>query len=170
VILYWLYLWHHYGQWDIYFAVQFHWAPGSTPSMSSLLKFKFFVRPITRLLMNLLQRHYKELLVPQNWNPLLILGMLVLAAVGLSRSPTVPKIYFILPVFIFLLGYLPDPFTGSRLQGMPRYQLVSVPCFLLLAQWDWFRRNGWAFYALLCMGMVLQLIYMRRYANWDMVS
>ena len=77
---------------------------------------------------------------------------------------------FLLPIFVFLLAYLPDPVNGGRLVGIARYQLAALPCFALLAGWRVLRRWPVVFVVLLAAAFFLQCLYVRGFCNWVLVG
>ncbi|MFO0838194.1 MAG: glycosyltransferase family 39 protein [Phycisphaerae bacterium] len=169
-----LYLWQHYGRYDAYFTVQANWAfrPTSNPVRKALT-----LRPLiqgtlepVKCGLQLGGRTWSDLLIPGRWNMPLNTLVVALAVVGLLRPGTIPRFAFLLPIFVFLMAYLDDPVQGSRLIGIARYQLVALAVFLWLAQWFQLRRTTPAMVGLCLLALAMQLNYIRRFANWEMVG
>jgi hypothetical protein len=186
IIAFQLHLWQHYGRPDAFVAVQSAWETQKEPENKALtlLTFKSVIQPATRPLKDSARglthlalghtdqakKYFQRLLTPEDWNPFISLTIVVLGVVGLIRPGRLPRILYLLPILVFLEGYLPDPYRGGRLIGIARYQLISLPAFLLLASWLAGLRVQWPRYAL-CLGMLgLQCIYVRRFVNWILVS
>ena len=65
------------------------------------------------------------------WNKLWLLVILALTVVGFIRPGPIPRALFVLPLVIFLLGYLPG--KGARVTSIARLETVAAPCFVLAA-------------------------------------
>ena len=79
---------------------------------------------------------------------------------------------FPLPILVLLEAYAADPFRGDRLVGIARYQLVALPCFLLVGTWL-SRLRGPAHIVtagLLSILLALQCLYISRFVDWILVS
>jgi hypothetical protein len=170
-VAYQAYLWERYGRADAFFAAQASW-PGSQVehpwvralSLQPVLEKSF--RPIKYAL----RGQFDEAFAPHSWNPLFNLLILALAIKGLIRPDRIPRVLFLLPVLIFMMAYLPDPVTGSRLLGAARYQLVALPCFLLLAKWRPLHRYAVALPALTVALIVMQCHYIRMFSNAELAG
>jgi len=169
-----LHLWQHYGRADAFMAVQSSWEVQREPQQKalSLLTLKPLLQPASKPVWrpDSAKLYLGRLLTPEDWNPFFSLGMVVLGVAGLLRPGRLPRILYLLPILVFLEGYLPDPYRGGRLVGIARYQLISLPAFLLLASWLVRPHLHWLRYAL-CLGWFgLQCIYVRLFVNWILVS
>lgn len=174
-----LYLWYHYQRPDAFFAVQSNW--GSPQSVGNpierILTLKPVLQPAFRPIKYALRGEFARLVEvdPDTgeyrvWNPLLNLIVLITAIVGLARPGRIPRITFLLPILVFLEAYLPDPYRGDRLVGIARYQLIAVPCVLLLAEWISRRWPRSAAYGMVAALVALQCVYIRHFVNWVMVG
>lgn len=186
LIAFQLYLWHYYGRPDAFVAVQDTWQPGSSAPqpLLELVTLKPLVQPAfkpfkytVRGLYHLVRLHtgqagdqFRRLLDPTTWNPLLNLTLVVAAVVGLLRPGPIPRILFLLPILVFVEAWLPDPYRGSRMIGIARYQLIALPAFLLLAGWLALPRRAFLRYGVCAALLVLQCIYIAVFANWYLVS
>jgi len=167
------YLWRHCGQPDAFFAVQSNWAHKSEVRhpIVKILTLKPVLQPLLRPIKYIIRGQFSRLLEPTKvWNPLFNFLILLLAVKGLIRPRNIPRVLFLLPVFIFLMAYLPDPCRGGRLVGVARYQLAALPCFLLLADWVASRWSRLGRYGLLVAQIALQCLYVRGFVNWEMVG
>lgn len=166
-----VYLWDHYGRIDAWEAAQIYWSrPAVQDPLYKLVSLRPIVGPALRPIRHVLRGEFHRLLEPRTWNMAINVAVLVVAGIGLARPGPLPRLSFLLPIFVFLMAYLPDPFLGTRLVGIARYQLVALPCFALLAGAGW---TGWrrlVLAALLLAGLLLQVQYMRLFCNWVLVS
>jgi len=167
------YLWHLYGRPDAFLSVQQKWdsqTPIEYPLAKTIL-LKPILQPLANPIKYCLRGEFSRLLDTRRViNPYLTLAILILAFAGLRRPGTVPRVFYLLPLLVFLSGYLPDPAHGGRLIGMVRYQLIALPCFLLLARWMVARWPSPARWGLLVGMMILQCLYMHWYAQLILVS
>jgi hypothetical protein len=168
-----VYLWHRYHRPDAFFAVQSNWGRPRESGHPALrmLALKPVTEPVLRVFKCLVRGDFKRLFDPMRvWNHLFNLAIVLLAAHGLARSTTIPRLLFLLPILVFLMAYLMDPVDGRRLQGIARYQLIALPSFLWLAQMALTRWNRFAKHALL-MGLVsLQCMYVWKFVDLILVG
>jgi len=171
LIVFRVYLWHHYGRIDAWEAAQVYWSrPAVQDPLRKLFLLNPIVKPALRPIRCVLRGEFPRLLDPWTWNMTMNVAVLAVAGIGLVRPGPFPRLTFLLPIFIFLMAYLPDPFLGTRLVGIARYQLAALPCFALLAAPGWLGRRRLALGALAPAGMLLQVQYMRQFCNWILVS
>lgn len=172
LIAFQLYLWHYYQRPDAFVAVQSNWAeakPRAHPILETLT-LKAVIPPAFGPLKYAIRGDISELLTPTRWNALWNVLLVSLGVVGLIRPGRVPRVFYLLPILVFLEAWLPDPVRGGRLVGIARYQLMALPSFLLLAHW---MANRWpaVLRLALCAGwLALQCLYLRHYVNWILVS
>lgn len=166
-----MYLWHHYGRIDAFEAAQVSWSrPAVKDPVRKLVLLNPIVKPALRPIRCVLGGEPGRLLEPMTWNMLLNVAVLLVAGIGLARPGPLPRLTFLLPILIFLMAYLPDPFLGTRLVGIARYQLAALPCFALLAVPGWLGRRWLALGVMALAGVLLQVQYMRQFCNWVLVS
>jgi hypothetical protein len=165
-------LWHYYGRPDAFSAVQSNWetkAKVDDPVLR-VLTLKSVVQPAFRPIKFALRGEFDLLKTSTNWNPLWNLCILMLAVAGLFRPSGVPRLLYLLPILVFLEAWWPDPYRGDRLVGIGRYQLIAVPCFLLLAGWMAARWPALVRYGF-CAGLLfLQCVFIRDFVNWILVG
>jgi uncharacterized membrane protein YtjA (UPF0391 family) len=145
------------------------------------------IEPAFRPIKDLARGQFTRLAEPMRWNALLNLIMLIIAFIGLishraAAAAGLPRIYFLLPILIFLMAYLPDTAGGLRLYGIGRYHLASLPCFILVAAWLAAPANAAApatppsttrriaFWSLIVTQSILQALFLRAFCLWEPVS
>ncbi len=166
-----VYLWHHYGRIDAWEAAQVTWSrPAVRDPLRKLVLLHPIVKPALQPIRCVLRGEFPRLPDPWTWNMTINVAVLAVAGVGLARPGPFPRLSFLLPIFVFLMAYLPDPFLGTRLVGIARYQLAALPCLALLAAPGWLGRRPVALAVLLLGGLLLQVQYMRLFCNWILVS
>ena len=168
IAAYQAYLCQRYGRPDAYFVAQRNWRSQEVnhPWLKALTLQPVW-EPAFRPIKYALRGDLDRLRQPRSWNPLLSLLMLVVGIKGLIRPGPIPRALFALPVGIFLMTYLPDPGGGSYLVCLARYQLVSMPCFLLLAAWRPLAERRMMLCATLAGLLALQCLYASTFANWE---
>ena len=67
------------------------------------------------------------------WNKLFAVAVLGVAVMGLYVPGPIPRVWFLLPIGIFLLGFLPG--MGARWTSIPRFLVAAPPAFMLLGYW-----------------------------------
>ena len=171
LLLHELNLWHRYGRPDAYFAAQTYWAPQHVRNpWHRILALTPVIQPSLLPVKVTLRGQFGELLHARTWNQLFNLLIVILGVVGLCRPGRIPRVAFLLPIFIFLLAYLPDPAAGGRLVGIARYQLAALACFLLIAR-RLVRPRWWPVLpGVLAAGLFLQFCYVRGFCNWELVG
>lgn len=171
LLAYQAYLYSHYGRSDAFSVAQRNWEiPDSNRrTLSNLLLLQPVLEPATKPFKYAARGQFAKLAEAETWNALVNVAVLAVAMYGLFRPHGIPRPAFLIPIVSFLMGYLADPYTGARLLGIARYQLAALPCFLLLAQLRGISRAIW-WGALLAALLVLQVIYIRGYVNWMLVS
>lgn len=198
LVAYELFLWHHYGRADAFFAAQASWTPAvAKHPWHRILSLTPVIQPALQPVKSVLRGDFGALLEAKTWNATFNLLAVILGFVGLlarrkrGQAPPryepsmdegrsgaepvpvsggTPRVVFLLPIFIFLLAYLPDPVNGGRLVGIARYQLAALPCFALLAGWRLLRRWPAVFVVLLAALFFLQCLYVRGFCNWILVG
>jgi energy-converting hydrogenase Eha subunit F len=169
------FLWQRSGRADAFFAAQEKWHghdnPGKASPVLKIVTFKPIIHPLFRPFKYIARRQWDRLLDPIRFaNPFFNLVLMIAAVVGLRRPGSVPRVFYLLPVMVFLMGYLPDPADGGRLIGIARYQLIALPCFLLLTKWM-FARCGWRVLLPLCIVLLAyQCYYMHQFNCQVLVS
>lgn len=166
-----LYLWKHYERRDAFFASQSTWQPNPEHQhLRHALLLRPLLEPSFRPIKYLWRGQFGKLAEPDTWNRLLNLLVLVIAVTGLMRPGSIPRWSFLVPVFVFLLCYLTDPYNGTRLEGISRYQLAALPCFLWLAQWSALRSRPLAMSGVIAALLLLEILYVRAYVRWELAS
>ncbi|MEP0843007.1 MAG: glycosyltransferase family 39 protein [Phycisphaerae bacterium] len=172
LIGYQLYLWRHYQRPDAFLVAQARWS-GPKDRPDALLRI-LVLAPVTERAVApvkyLFRGDWDRLREPGRWNALWNVAIVSLAVAGLIRARPVPRVFFLLPVFIFLEGWLPDPAGGARLIGIARYQLVALPSFLLLAAWMVHRWPTWLRGGFCAACLAMQCLYVRHFVNWELVG
>jgi len=167
-LAYQAYLWGRYDRHDAFFAAQEYWpAKEVSHPWLRMLTLQPVLENSIRPIKYAFRGDFDRLAEPRTWNPLLLLLVLGTAVAGLIRPGKVPRVLLLLPLAIFLAAYVPDPWTMNRLNSMARYQVVALPCFLLLAGWRPLQERRVVFYGLVGLQVFLQCIYARAFANWQ---
>ena len=124
-MMYQTFIWQRYKAPDAYFQAQHEWEVADKEKVSAeasegitRYSVKFFLDRAGR---------------PQAWNRILGLALVVIIAVGLFKPGPIPRIFFLVPLFIFLMTYLPN--NGLRASSIIRYETAGIPIFLLVAYW-----------------------------------
>jgi hypothetical protein len=181
-----LYLWHHYGRPDAFEAAQANWQtkPAAHPIIN-VLTLKPVLEPAFRPIRYLLHGHFRDLVQlrpgepgrrddgrsgPLVWNALFNCVIVGIAIAGLVRPGRIPRLLFLLPIFVFLMAYLADPVRGGRLVGIARYHLIAVPCFLWIATRPAVRRHPIVLGTVMLGLLLLQCVYVQHFVNWHLVS
>jgi hypothetical protein len=95
------------------------------------------------------------------WNKLFVLAILLVAAWGLAKPGNLPRLLYLLPIGIFLLGYIPG--WGARATSIARFETAAIPCFALLGHY--LQRRG-AILALVCGACLIgQILYCVGFVN-----
>lgn len=167
-LAYQAFLWGRYDRPDAFLAVQKHWPVKEVShpwlrmvTLQPVLEGS--IRPIKYAV----RGEFGRLTEPWTWNPLLLLLVLAVAVAGLIKPGRVPRLLFLLPIIIFLVGYVPGLGGLSRFNAMARYQVVALPCFLLVADWRPIRDRRVVFVGLIAALVLLQCAFARAFANWQ---
>jgi hypothetical protein len=167
------YLWHHYGRPDAFVATQSNWGiakPVPNP-IERIVTLKPLLQPALKPLKYLARGQFDKFGEPlETWSPMFSLLVLVVALVGLLGRSPIPRVLFLLPIFVFLMAWLPDPYRGARMVGLARYQLMSLPCFVLVGSWMVRRWPAFARYALIAGMVAVQCMYARLFADWRYIG
>lgn len=165
------YLWNHYGRADAYFAAQESWKPKERPDYwRRVFTLKPVLQPAFEPIKGVARGDFEALKNPTTWNQFWNVGILTIAICGLVWPGFLARVPFLIPILMFLMGYLADPAGGARLVGIARYQLAALPCFAWLAGVRGVR-DGWVGIGLLCaMLMLLQIRYVQLFCDWVLVS
>jgi len=125
------YLASRYGRWDAYFIAQKAWGRKAaaepeqahrTPPGSIVGENEVQAVP--------LPWGWRKLFLPASWGKPLSWTVFLLALGGFFLAPSPLRIFFVVPVLIFLLGWLPE--WGHRVSSVPRFETGALPVFLLL--------------------------------------
>ncbi|HOA75584.1 MAG TPA: glycosyltransferase family 39 protein [Phycisphaerae bacterium] len=172
-IVFQAYLWHHYGRPDAFVQTQSNWGmdkPVPNP-VERIVTLKPLVQPALKPLKYLARGQFDKFGEPlETWSPMFSLLVLVVAVLGLCGRSPIPRVLFLVPIFVFLMAYLPDPYRGARMVGIARYQLMSLPCFVLVGSWMARRWHGLVRYALIVGMVAVQCMYARLFADWRYIG
>jgi hypothetical protein len=135
VIVYETFLAVRYHDPMVYFAAQKNWdgptAGAATPAMTD----DATARPAAPLsgprAPAAPRRLDEKLLSVGAWNKLLALIVLAVSALALVRPRFFPRSLLLVPIGMFLIGYLPG--GGARASSVARFLVAALPCFLYLA-------------------------------------
>jgi hypothetical protein len=126
------YLVSRYGRWDAYFLAQKTWAPKAPPpSVSAEASAAGGTVEPEQAETLPVPRGWRKVFVPASWGKPLSWTMFLLAVGGFFFAPVRLRVFFVVPVLIFLLGYVPD--WGHRVSSIPRFETGALPVFLLVA-------------------------------------
>jgi hypothetical protein len=95
------------------------------------------------------------------WNKALALIVLAVSALALFRPRFFPRSVLLIPIGMFLIGYLPG--GGARASSVARFLVAALPCFLYLAGAA-VKRPRVAYGALACC-WVLQLAFVAAFSR-----
>ncbi|MBL8877959.1 MAG: glycosyltransferase family 39 protein [Phycisphaerales bacterium] len=165
------FLWRYYGRADAYFAAQESWKPKERPDYwRRVVTLKPVLQPALEPIKGLARADFAALKNPATWNQFWNVSLLTIAICGLVGPGRWPRVPFLIPILMFLMGYLADPAGGARLVGIARYQLAALPCFAWLAGVRGLR-GGLIPIGLLCAAlMLLQVRYVQLFCDWVLVS
>ncbi|UCG33697.1 MAG: glycosyltransferase family 39 protein [Phycisphaerales bacterium] len=167
-LAYQAFLWSRYDRPDAFLVVQKHWpAKEVGHPWVRMLTLQPVLEGSIRPIKYAVRGEFGRLAEPWTWNPLLLLLVLATAAAGLIKPGKVPRLLFLLPIIIFLVGYVPGMGGLSRFNAMARYQVVALPCFLLWANWRPIRNHRVVFVTLIAALVLLQCVFARAFANWQ---
>jgi hypothetical protein len=163
LLLYEGYLISKYGRWDAYFAAQRHWegddrTVNSNPVQPEGEPPKNVGTPPTE---EGVHRWARKLLSPGAWNKVFAGGMVLLGIAGWFCLPEKLRAGSLLPLIIFLLGFLPG--WGARLTSIARFETAAIPVFLFLASRIQQSRHPLRWGPVLAAGGVLQLWYVLQF-------
>jgi hypothetical protein len=150
ILLFEAYLWNRYGGIGAFVDAQATWVqPHSAPAIpTEPIGAPSPPQPVTG-------KFLAKLWSPGAWNNLIPFGILALGCLGLVRPGRLPRQTFLIPVGIFLLGYV--PFSGALLNSIGRFLTPSVPAFALVAVL--LRRLPWLFWLAAAAQLALQCRY-----------
>jgi hypothetical protein len=84
----------------------------------------------------------RRLTSPGAWNRVFVVVILGLSIFGLIRPGPIPREAFLLPILIFLVGWVPG--WGARTTSIARFETAAIPCFVLVSyllrkrtEWRW---------------------------------
>ncbi|CAN5435186.1 hypothetical protein BH09PLA1_BH09PLA1_03610 [soil metagenome] len=119
------FIWQRYKAPDAYFQAQHEWEVGDKEKILHeasegvhRYSLRFFLERAGR---------------PQGWNRVMGLMLVVIIVVGLFKPDPIPRVFFLVPLLIFLMTYLPN--NGLRASSIIRYETAGIPIFLLAAVW-----------------------------------
>jgi hypothetical protein len=150
LLAYQAFLWARYDRFDSYLRAQDHWSTLS-PKPPDPEKAKRLISPLDEVVPPPLNK----LVSFHNWNKACVGAILLLALGGLVGPSPIPRALFLMPVIIFLLGYLPG--FGARYMSLARFETAALPCFLLAA--ILLRRPAWAGRLVVLWSFALQLFF-----------
>ncbi len=151
-----------YERFDAYFAAQAKWdgSPAVTSPAASAAEAAHSASTVSPLYRRA-PAPFNRLFSPGAWNLAFAWGMLAVGLIGLARPGPFPRLVFLLPITIFLLGYLPG--MGARATSIARFEVVAAPC-LALGAW-WLRRAPVVTWALAVGGLILQCFFAFEFAR-----
>ena len=130
-LAYQAFLWVRYDRPDAFLVVQKHWPPKEVGHpWVRMLTLQPVLEGSVRPIKYAVRGEFAKLAEPWTWNPLLLLLVLATAVAGLVKPGKVTRLLFLLPIIIFLVGYVPGLGGLSRFNAMARYQVAALPCFL----------------------------------------
>jgi hypothetical protein len=148
-MLYQGFIWNRYKAFDAYFVAQKGWEI-QDQQMVQQIQAEGMQRYSLRFFLDRAGR-------PQAWNRLLALVLVVITVVGFFRPGPIPRLFFLVPLVIFLMTYLPN--NGLRSSSIFRYETAGVPIFLLASIWlTQMQRRGVVF-TILSIGLLMQCYY-----------
>jgi len=148
-MLYEAFLWNRYGVHDAYVQAQHKWEEGDKEMIKQeaaegmkRYSLRFFIDRAGR---------------PQAWNRVVALVLVIITVVGFFKPGPIPKAFFLVPLLIFLMTYIPN--NGLRSSSIIRYETAGVPIFLLGTIWlAKFQRRG-VLITLLSIQLLMQCYY-----------
>lgn len=156
------YLTARYRQFNAYFAAQKNWdspqqTPAASPQTNPASSPDETTRPAPKKQATILNRVFS----PGLWTKISAIAILALAIAGLVKPDPLPRLYYLLPIGIFLLGFLPG--WGARYFSIARFETAAIPCFALLG--FHIAKKPWLLAALSLIGLVCQAFLCAAYAN-----
>ena len=133
ILAYQMFLWNKYGDFWVYFKSQDQWAQGTDQLADDDRADAAPVAPRLNPLAELLPSPLNKAVSIGAWNKLWTLLILGTALVGLYAPGPFPRAWYVLPIGIFLLGYLPA--FGARWDSIARFDVAALPSFLLIGYW-----------------------------------
>jgi hypothetical protein len=132
LIGYQTYLASRYGRWDAYFTAQKAWGKDAPDLVESAETASAggTIRP-EQAPSVLEPPGWRKVFVPAAWGKPLSWTMFLLAVGGFFLAPASLRVFYVVPVLIFLLGFVPD--WGHRVSSIPRFETAALPVFLLMA-------------------------------------
>lgn len=167
------YLWHHYGRPDAFVQTQSNWGfDKPVPNkLERILTLKPLLQPAIKPLKYLARGEFAEFRDPlQTWSPIFSLIAVAVSIYGLIRPGPAPRVLFLLPILVFLMAYLPDPYRGARMVGIARYHLIALPVFATLAAGISRRCPAVLRYGLVIGLLALECMYTRQFADWRYIG
>ena len=143
------FIWHRYERFDAYFHAQETWEIADK-NMVQQEAAEGMQRYSMRFFMDRVGR-------PQAWNRIVALGLVVITVVGFFRPGPIPRLFFLVPLLIFLMTYLPN--NGLRSSSIIRYETAGVPIFVLAAWWISQMRHRGVLLTLLSIQFLMQCYY-----------
>ncbi len=156
-LAYQAFLMHRTGDFEIYFKAQKMWEISDDVRRAKAAQLAA-ANPELVPPRHTIRFYLEKASTPQAWNRCMALGILSVSLYGLLRRSGVPRVLFIMPLVIFLLGYLPN--NGLRASSVTRYEMASLPVFLAIGYWfarKPNRRFGLVFFVAAC--LLLQVYY-----------
>jgi hypothetical protein len=143
------FIWNRYKMFDAYIHAQQEWEDGDR-AMIQQEAAEGMQRYSLRFFMDRAGR-------PQAWNRIVALALVVVTVVGCFKAGPIPRLFFIVPLMIFLMTYLPN--NGLRSSSIIRYETAGVPVFLLASIWLAQMQRRGVVITILCIQMLMQCYY-----------
>lgn len=159
-LMYEAFIWQRYKAPDAYFQAQHRWEEGDKAMMQQeaaegmkRYSLRFFIDRAGR---------------PQAWNRVVALAIVIVMVVGFFKPGPIPRAFFILPLLIFLMTYIPN--NGLRSSSIFRYETAGVPVFLLGSIWLAQLKGRGVLITLLSIMLVMQCYYAILYSRGSWVG
>ena len=137
MLAYAVYLRGHYGSWWAYLDAQSYWGRHPPATLASATA----AAPTAKLTSEGAFRLASKLAHPAAWNLAMTMAWVPICALCLRWPGRVPRVLYLLPAGVYLLGIVPD--LGTRWVSLPRFEVAALPCFVRAAEfiehprWRW---------------------------------
>jgi hypothetical protein len=148
-MLYQGFIWNRYKMFDAYIHAQQEWEDGDR-AMVQQEAAEGMQRYSLRFFLDRAGR-------PQAWNRIVALAIVVVTAVGLFKPGPIPRLFFLVPMMIFLMTYLPN--NGLRSSSIIRYETAGVPIYLLVSIWLSQMQKRGVLITVLSIQLLMQMYY-----------
>jgi len=143
------FLWQRYGVPDAYVRAQRTWEEGDKQMIQqeaaegmTRYSLRFFIDRAGR---------------PQAWNRVVALAFVIVNVIGFFKPGPIPRVFFLVPLLIFLMTYIPN--NGLRSSSIIRYETAGVPVFLLATIWLANLKGRGVLITLLSIQLLMQCYY-----------